>query len=317
MAQIEKLTPEQEARIPVVKDKWLDIGLKTGPVDSEQANKNMREAYAIAKCDAPKSFFWFKSPLAGAIAAMKCTKVPEGKKATKKQLKDIESTTVEEFETLSDADKQLVGDQLSNCGYGNQDADWLSFYDYFLPYLPDVVEPLVPLINHAQNCSWWWAFDQACIQTERPSYMNMDDDGRLHHEDRKALEYPDGWGLYMYHGVRVPADYIEESDKITKDRIMDESNQEFKRIMLDIYGMAKFLQSEEVEVLHTDRYGTLLSYKGFSEGEDRPDKFVLVRDPSTGREYALGVDPEATTAHAGVASTFGKTPETYNPIQET
>jgi len=309
MAQIEKLTPEQEERIPVVRDKWLDIGLATGPCNRRAAKKWAKQAYEEAGQTPPKHFFWFDSPLAGAIAAMRAERDDT--------LKAIRETTVEDFESLTDEEKAAVGNQLSNCCYGNQDADWLSFYDYFLPYLEEIVSPLVPLINHAQHCGWWWAFDGCCIMTERPVYINMDDQGRLHHENRKALEYADGFGLNIYHGVRVPADYIEEPEKITKERIMSETNQEFKRIMLDIYGMAKFLESEDVEVLHEDNFGKLIAYKGFSPEEEKPDKFVIVKDPSTGRVYALGCDPDAVTAKGGVASTFGMTEEEYNPVEET
>jgi len=42
-----------------------------------------------------------------------------------------------------------------------------------------------------------------------------DEEGRLHCEDKKALEYPDGWGVYSWHGVRVP-DFVIEKPGGTK-----------------------------------------------------------------------------------------------------
>ena len=306
--KIEKLTPEQEARIPVIRNKWINIGLSVDPCDRDEAVKWIKLAYKQGGFDPPEHFFFYKSPSAGAIAAMRASE--------DESLEVIKNTTIEDLVNLTDDERKKCANQLSECGYGNQDADWLSFYDFFKEDLSDTVKRLEPLINLAKHCSWYWPFDKCCLLVERPVYINFDDNKRLHHEFRKALEFGDGEGLYMYHGVRVPADYIEAPEKITKERIIVEKNQEFKRIMLDIYGMVKFLSSEEVEFLHEDRFGKLIAYRGFSPDEEKPDKFVIVKDTSTNREYALGVDPDSVTAKGGIASTFGLTEDEYNPIEE-
>lgn len=58
---LEKLTPEQEALIPVYRDKWKAIALSTEPINRQKATEAVKAAYAalgyeepeILVCDSP------------------------------------------------------------------------------------------------------------------------------------------------------------------------------------------------------------------------------------------------------------------------
>lgn len=121
-------------------------------------------------------------------------------------------------------------------GYGHYDAGWLAFYDFFgdVCGLP-VAEKIRGLLLLA-GAGWWWPFSGACIITERPSEVHCDDAGRLHNSTGAALLYPDRWGVYAVHGVRVPADVIEHPESITAARIQAESDAEVRRVMIERYG---------------------------------------------------------------------------------
>ncbi|NTJ46863.1 hypothetical protein G6K93_07525 [Agrobacterium rhizogenes] len=67
--KIEKLTPEQEALIPVVRDEFLRHGLSTEPADFDAAEQAIKDAYAVANLPAPKLFIRLASPHEGAIGA--------------------------------------------------------------------------------------------------------------------------------------------------------------------------------------------------------------------------------------------------------
>lgn len=67
--RIKKLTPEQEALIPVVRDEWIAHGLKTGPADRPEAESGIRQAYEAAGLQPPELVVWADSPMAGAIMA--------------------------------------------------------------------------------------------------------------------------------------------------------------------------------------------------------------------------------------------------------
>jgi hypothetical protein len=45
--KVKKLTPAQEAQIPVYQDKWRAIALSTGPIDRSQAAETIKAAYYL------------------------------------------------------------------------------------------------------------------------------------------------------------------------------------------------------------------------------------------------------------------------------
>ena len=67
--KIKSLTAEQAARLPLIRDEWLKIGLDTSPGDEFAAVDAIGRAYAEAKLDPPKIVIWLDSPLAGCYGA--------------------------------------------------------------------------------------------------------------------------------------------------------------------------------------------------------------------------------------------------------
>ncbi len=76
---IESLTPEQESKLSVYRDKWLKIGLSTAPCDRQKAEAALEKVYAAANppLEKPKKIIWLNSPLEGAIAAAAIVKDTE------------------------------------------------------------------------------------------------------------------------------------------------------------------------------------------------------------------------------------------------
>src|ERR1700678_639268 len=60
---IEKLTPEQHAKMAEWRDKWLAIGLSTAPANRAEAERGIRLAYKAAGKNEPR-IVWCSSPLA-------------------------------------------------------------------------------------------------------------------------------------------------------------------------------------------------------------------------------------------------------------
>ena len=67
--KIEKLTKEQEEKLPVYRDKWLKIGLSTSTTDRVKANQVIDEVYRAANLVPPAIKIWLASPMQGAIGA--------------------------------------------------------------------------------------------------------------------------------------------------------------------------------------------------------------------------------------------------------
>lgn len=81
------------------------------------------------------------------------------------------------------------------------------------------------------------------------------------------------------------------------------------------------LDTERSELIHTDRYGALYRLRTSQLDGDEPVLFVVVRNSTPepdGRHetHKIRVRPDVKTAHEAVASTFGLTPDQYNPIFE-
>jgi len=55
--KIEKLTPEQEALIPVYREKWRKIALSTEPIDKEKAAEAVKAVYDLIDWQQPEFIF--------------------------------------------------------------------------------------------------------------------------------------------------------------------------------------------------------------------------------------------------------------------
>jgi hypothetical protein len=196
------------------------------------------------------------------------------------------------------------------------------------------------LLEVARASGWWWPFAGAVVLTERPSHIARDEQHRLHDEKRAAIEYRDGFGVYAWHGVRVPPYVITHPENITTELIDAEQNAEVRRVMLERFGLARYVTESKCEVLDedTDSLGLprrLLRKPPRPGSEDEPivmlDLNNSTLEPSGERKkYVLRVHPEirpmlddgrlgpkqmATCLNA-VASTFGMTGAEYRLVAE-
>jgi hypothetical protein len=131
--------------------------------------------------------------------------------------------------------------------------------------------------------------------------------------------YPDGWGIWAIHGVRVSQQVVEQPSTITVAQIEAEKNAEVKRVMVDRYGQARYLVDSGAQQIHADDYGVL--YRKEIPG-DEPLVMVKVVNSTaepdgTYKDYFLRVPPTIMTARAAVAWTFEKEEADYEPAIQT
>lgn len=158
-----------------------------------------------------------------------------------------------------------------------------------------------------------------CMISDRPERLLTDERGRPHCDDGPFCRWRDGTGLYAVHGVRVPWWIIEHPDQITCAVIEAERNVAVRRVMMERYGLSRYLLDSGAKAVHTDDWGTLYRKKL------RDESLVMVKvtnatgDPLTGEfhDYFLRVPPRMRTAREAVAWTFGKEADEYAPKVET
>ncbi|HSH03915.1 MAG TPA: hypothetical protein VLL52_15475, partial [Anaerolineae bacterium] len=205
--------------------------------------------------------------------------------------------------------------QLLNAGlHGHLNPQTLPLLDYChhtlnLPLAP----PITPLIQTTHHLGWWWPTPHYCLATPRPTTLALDDQGRLHNRHGPALAY-DGWAFCAWHGAAIPDWYILQPDKITTNTINHTHNTEIRRLLLDQYGLHRYLQDTHAKLIHQDQYGQL--YRQIRHSRDIFHLLLVTNSTpepdGTHKQYLLRVPPTITTAHAAVAWTAGLPPDQYH-----
>jgi hypothetical protein len=153
---------------------------------------------------------------------------------------------------------------------------------------------------------------------ESPIAASLNDRDQLHNPDGAALEFRDGFKIYAINGVILPPDAILAPHKLQLAEIERQENVEVRRILIQQYGMERYLQDSGAEQIDVDEYGVL--YRK-SLPTDEPIVVVKVINATpepdgTYKYYFLRVPPHMTTARAAVAWTFNMNSEEYEPRTE-
>jgi hypothetical protein len=162
--------------------------------------------------------------------------------------------------------------------------------------------------------------EKFCIVSDFPEELNTDEQGRPHSESGPSYVWPDGWTLYHWHGIRVTRQIIEKMESITVADIKQEPNLEVRRVMLDRYGIKRFLIDSDAREIHRDECGVL--YSQMIHPALEPIVMVKVVNSTaepdgTYKDYFLRVPPHLRTAKAAVAWTFGVERDQYQPLVQT
>lgn len=200
---------------------------------------------------------------------------------------------------------------------GQHDVSGLVNYAFYREIcgLVAETEPLIGPLLIAQSAGWWLPSRDICWISERPCRIQFDEHNRLHRVDGPAIEYRDGWGAYSWHGVSVPEHVVLRPEAISLHEIETTANVEVRRVLLERYGEARYIEDIGAEVIDEAEYGTL--YRCIFQ-DDEPLMMLRVLNSTpepdgSYRTYWLRVPPHVRTAHEAVAWTFGLTPEQYHP----
>lgn len=265
--KIEKLTPAQDHRKAEFIRKWTDIGLCTAPADRPRAEAAIVAAYAAVGKPAPK-IVWCGSPLSQGMT--RAIILDEKFAAKLKQLIGEKAKAIKPGASVGAS----VRDSVGASGYGQHDAHWLGFIEYFREVcgLIGETEKAQGLTELAKSAGWFLPHENICWVSERHHLLERDERGRLHCLTGPAIAYPDGWAVYAVHGVRLPAWIIEHPEQITVAKIDAESNAEIRRVMIERYGADKYMLDSGAKPIQRDRCGIL--YRKTVPGDE---DLVMVR----------------------------------------
>ena len=190
---------------------------------------------------------------------------------------------------------------------GNMWAAW----DCYLTAMRDVIGLRLP----EHDAYHWWEqaaihggfrvmHPEFCMVCDFPDTLRVDEQGRPHCETGPSHRWRDGWSLYHWHGVRIPAEWIEDRRSLTPQVALSWPNIEQRRAACEILGWDTILSALDAKVIDADgdpQIGTLVEVEIPDSGRER---FLRVQC-GTGRQFALPVPPDMPTALAANAWTFG------------
>ena len=170
-----------------------------------------------------------------------------------------------------------------------------------------------------ESVNYIWPNINFVIVCARPKKINRDNRGRLHSTTEKAIEYPDGWGLYALQGRTFEYEWWDKivNDKLTVDEIFAMDNLEHRRIAYEMMDKNKMKTIKDFKVLdeQIDEKGNIMKIVSFTVQKMRePLKFYNCICPSSGREYFVGTNEN--DCKSAKAQSFGLSKEEIEFVNE-
>ena len=155
--RIDKSLPQE--LIDAQCERWVRIGLATGPTDRELARAGVTMAYREAGLKPPREWIWLESPLQGASQVWS-----------------------QVWSKVRSQVSSQVWSQVWLMYWGSQDAHWLGYHETWLRAGLRAPLSLRGFMWAAQACGWWWPGKDTVVVTDRPAELT-----------ETEVVYPDGW----------------------------------------------------------------------------------------------------------------------------
>ena len=322
--KIEKLTAEQAALLPQFRAQWLQWGINTDRADRAKAEAAVLAMRARIGTTKRPIFVWCESPATVALAVHFLKSEPFKKWAD--SIPDtLESSLWSSLESslgsslgsslrsslwssLGSSLESSLESILGNFWWGQHDSYWIAFYLFCrdvvgVKYAAQKSSDLDLWRDVSQSCCWWQCYENYVIISDRPTVCCMDDRDVLHCQSGPALAFADGWMVHAWHGVSVPAEWIEDKLSLTPSVALRQTNTEQRRAACEILGwdsILRDLKAKTIERDHDPEIGELLEVELPYAGRER---FLRVRC-GTGRTFAIPVPPDMETALEANAWTY-------------
>ena len=330
--RIDALLPDQEARMESWADEWIARGLSTERADWTTFERAARECYAFARLAPPRVIVRCPSPLvamlAGGIAdqiiARLAMELPHdavrdavggarygavGGAVDGAVRGAVDGAVRDAVRGAVDGAVDGIRPKWSPYIGGQLWLSWQAYESFFHEVcgLDSGKRAEAEAYRRAQSSACWWIpYRWGIMASDRPTVIHTEQVGprgwsshRMHCETGPAIAWPDGFALWMWHGVRVPQHVIEAPESITLDEIRAEENAEIRRIMRERYGESRYLVETRARLLDAD-------YEGARHGaapraliqDDEGQRWLVGTDGSTSRTYHMPVDSAKTCREA-------------------
>jgi Domain of unknown function (DUF6745) len=208
--------------------------------------------------------------------------------------------------------------------YGQHDGHWVGYYDVHRAlgrtrYDPDDDRQLDLWATLARSAGWWWPAEGLCVLSDRPTEVHTEPvpgasygQRRLHNQAGPAVRYADGWGMYAWHGIRVPAWVVTGP---TVARIAAERNIEVRRCAIEHLGWDTYIERAGLRLINAapdpgNPGADLVLYELPPTSWQRPERVLLAVNGSVERDgarrrYGLMVPTDIDDPVAAAAWSYG------------
>lgn len=283
------LTPEQEARLPEFRDKWIKIGLCTDTIDFEKATAAVHLAYKCAELEPPREIRFSRSP----------------KECIEQQMEEHQKRDI------SITKNECAQHQV----YGFSEAPWLSIYDFYIIACEvEGLDAIQGLIEVAKTCGWWAPYDEMAFVQDRPQEIHIEN-SVLHKDLGPAISYRDGYAIYALNGIKMPEwAVLTPAEGIDPLKALELENAQMRAEVIRKVGVERLVYKLNPTVVDKNDKGTyeLLDLRDAFRNTDtldpnRPRFYLKMKNPSVDLWHVEGVPSECDTIEK--ALTWRKPPE--------
>ena len=328
---LERLTSEQEAMIPVVRDEWINLALHSGKQPTREELQPILDWYYskfsntkpdICICESPMAMQLAINLMKNKRASVWASVRDSVEDSVGASVRDSVGASVREAVEVGDSVGASVRDSVGAsvrasvwasvrdyhedyCGVGWE--SWLSFYDYFRQIGILKNEDFENYIKLHKSGVWTSAFfEKIVFICTLPTKVLKDANGRLHSTTEAAVQWKNGDGQYAINGVIFDEKTWMRltKKKMTPKEAIELKNIEQRTIALKMMGWDIVISSLKAETIDafktTDNAGRPLAYALYEidlkDDETLPARFLKVQwydktASKTPKETIIRVNP--------------------------
>lgn len=203
-------------------------------------------------------------------------------------------------------------------------AVWVSDFKYLCEVF-NFSHPIIDaLVDIAESSHYWMAYGDPdgdngyLILCDSPSVCKIDGpNSDRHNETGPAFQW-EGFELYYWNNTLIPPWFIENklNGTLSSKDVTKESNQEMRRILMQIYGWRNWIHDEGAKVIHEDviNGSPYTLYETRNENNENVHILKCIDGSLKNgnyQEYYLVTHRDMNTCLESVANSYGLTPEQY------
>ena len=289
------ITPAEKTRMDAHAQIWIDRAMRTDPIEPGKIIPAIESLYAAAGLKKPRVVI-VPSPLVmafayGASAAILYARKNSATRAATDAATDAATGAATRAATACFDLAGSLGIECAKRWANNyQGGNMWAGYDCYLTACRNILGLDLP--SHAAYAHWEQAaihggfrvmHEDFCMVSDFPEILLVDDQNRPHCENGPSHRWRDGWSLYHWHGVKVPAEWIEQRATLDPVEVLKATNTEQRAAGAAIIGWPRMLSVLKAKVIDDSGnpdIGSLIELT--LPGLPEPGRFLKARCPRNG-----------------------------------